>query len=436
MRPGRPLPGAAWLAALALAALPACSSAPPRAITTGGYEIRTHQAIDDDAHEFGRRLRALDARLRAVYGVELPAGVVWVDREAFKGQPIGGTYEWFSDRIVLADPDHTYLAHELVHRYNRYKYGELPRWLDEGIAYALARGGLEGLEELARRRPDFEAIAEVREARTASLRDPEREDAPLPPRFPSIAEVFSNPYENGHLHVRIATAIVDRLLRDRTGAPSLGAALDDVVRTTRDLSPEGARAVLERACFQDFPREDELRALLADPGASDELVLSLVGPLPHLEAAIRAAAPSPLARRRLALLLATVRTGQGLGAERRYLEGLLRDPDPRVARAAVYALAARDDRRMIGPLIEVLKDAPLFRYVTIQPGGGARFETVPLERTLARLAGEVPPGARTEGLDDTEPVPYRTIEAWERWYRARSAASPVETPAIPSLERR
>jgi hypothetical protein len=406
-----------------------CASPPPRAISTGGWEIRTHQPLDEECHKFGRELRELDARLRSVYGVELPPGTVWIDPEAFKGQPIGGTYEWFSDRIVLADSDYTYLAHELVHRYNRYTFGELPRWLDEGLAYALARGGVEGLESTGRRRPDFEAIAEVREARFSSLRESPR-DEPVS-HFPTLAEVFDNPYENGHLHIRIATAIVDRLLRDRTSDLPLGGTIRDVVKGARDLTPEGARAVLERACFQDFPRDDELRELLADDSASDELILALTGP-PDLDAASRAAASDPKARRRLALLIAQAHTPQGPRAERRYLERLLQDPDPRVARAAVFALACRDDHRMLGPLIEVLKDAPLFRYVRLLPGGGARFETVPLERTLARLAGVTAPGARIEGLDDTEPVPYRTIEAWERWYSLH-APPPDEQVDIPAL---
>lgn len=374
---------------------------------------------------FGKRLHEIDRRLSAAYQLELPAGEVWVDPDAFKQEPIGGTYDWWSDRIVLAEGSEDYLAHELVHRYNRHAFGDLPRWLDEGLAYALARGSnLDALETPARRKPDFEALAEIRDARARSRTG----------GFPAMEDVFSDPYANGHLNVRIATAVVDRLLRDRAADRSMHAVLVSVVQTARELSPGAAAAILDRTAFQDFPRPDELRALLADETVSDELVEAIV-PALDLERASKAAAPDPCARRRLALLLDRERAPENRDAELLLLDQLLLDQDPRVSRAATYALGARGDRRMIGALIEVLKDAPLFRFVKQHSRkNGVSYEAVPVHKTLARLAGETPGGVTVEAFDDAYPLPYRVIEAWEKWWLTKQR-EPLP-PLVPTLRRR
>jgi hypothetical protein len=381
----------------------ACSTPPPRVVAASGYELRVHEVPDASAQAFGQRLRDLDTKLRAVYGIALPRGEVWVAPEAFKEESIGGTYDWFTDRITLAERNEDYLAHELVHRYNRFAFGDLPRWLDEGLAYAISRAGLDALESPSLRRPDFDAIAEVREARARSAQ-----------AFPTLESVFEDPYANGHLNVRLATVVVDRMLRDRASEPDMRTVLHETVAAGRGMSPAEAARVLERAAFQDFPRPDELRALLADETASDELILT-VAPVLDLDGAAAACAHDSHARRRLALLLDHGRTRQGLEAETRWLEGQLHDPDRRVVRAATYALGARGDARMIGPLIDMLEDAPFFRFVRAHPRGGVSFEAVPIQRTLARLAGDG--GAiATDSHDEAEPVPYRTVEAWRRWW--------------------
>ncbi len=424
LRPGKVI----FLLALLSIIICGCATPPPRVFATNGYEIRLHETPSGEVRSFEQKLRAHDARLRAVYGLELPHGQVWVEPDAFKEEPIGGTYDWWQDRIVLADRDTSYLDHELVHRYNHFAWGDLPRWLDEGLAYALARGSFDVLDAPGKRHPDFEAIAEVRDARARAR----------PGGFPTMAQVFDDPYANGHLNVRIATVVVDRLLRDRAGESSMHAVLAAVVRAAREMSPDAAQAVLERAAFQDFPRADELRALLSDETAPDELIDALV-PALDLEQARAACAPDPRARRRLALLLERERTRSGAEAERGYLEELLQDQDPRVARAAVYALGARGDRRMIGPLVEVLKDVPLFSFVRSHGRNRSDFHmesygAVPVHRTLARLAGETPAGVSVEAYDDAFPLPYRVVEAWETWWSGRRAEGVA--PVVPTIRRK
>ncbi len=401
-----PLTSGFWLLASGFF-VSSCASPPPRVLAAPGYEIRLRERPDEHSKQFSQKLRELDEKLARVYGIELPEGEVWIDDLAFKEEPIGGTYDWWTDRIVIAERNDDYLGHELVHRYNRYAFGDLPRWLDEGLAYAIGRAGFAALESPAKRVPDFEAIAEVRDARDRSPRS-----------FPSMEELFDDPYANGHLNVRIATVIVDRLLRDHALAPSTRQAIFEVAETARHFTPAEAQRVLERAAFTDFPRPDELRALLADETASDELVATLM-PLPSVETLRRAAAPDPRARRRLALLLDRERTREGRDAETACLEELLQDEDPRVVRAAAYSLGARGDTRVLGRLVEALKDAPIFRFVHRGRQGELSYEVVPLQKTLARLAGETPPGIDPEVFDDAAPLPYRVVEAWQRWWDAR-----------------
>jgi len=402
-----------WSLLAAVLLLAGCAAPPPRVCATEGYEIRLPETPEREASDFEQNLLALDSKLKAVYRLDLPRGEVWVDPAAFREEPIGGTYDWWRDRIVLAERDPGYLAHELVHRYNRFEWGDLPRWLDEGLAYALARGGFDALDSPSKRRPDFEAIAEVRDARAHARGS----------SFPTMAQVMDDPYANGHVNVRIVTVVVDRLLRDRAKESSMHHVLDEIVRSARDLSPESAQALLERAAFQDFPRPDELSALLSDQTASDELIDSLV-PVLDLETAVPACASDPRARRRLALLLDHARSREGREAELRFLEGLLQDPDPRVVRAATYSLGARGDVRMIGPLVEILKDVPLFRFVraharTHVESRAESYEAVPVHRVLARLAAETPQGVSVDAYDDAFPLPYRVVEAWESWWAAR-----------------
>src|SRR5207253_7444120 len=120
----------------------------------------------------------------------------------------------------------------------------------------------------------------------------------------------------------------DRLLRDALARQKdLGAALREAVRVGRDLSPAGLQAVLERAALSpEFPRPDELCALLADAAAPDELIAALVPSL-DLEAASKACEGEPRARRRLALLLDAQGRTSDAAAEERWLEERLRDPD-------------------------------------------------------------------------------------------------------------
>jgi hypothetical protein len=56
--------------------------------------------------------------------------------------------------------------------------------------------------------------------------------------------------------------------------------------------------------------------------------------------------------------------------------------------------------------------------------GGATCELVALHRTLARLAGEVPPGVSVDGQNEIQPIPYRAIEAWEAWWDRHRAQWP------------
>jgi HEAT repeat protein len=180
--------------------------------------------------------------------------------------------------------------------------------------------------------------------------------------------------------------------------------------------------VLERAAFGDYLDDGELRELLASD-APDELLTALAPALADfLPRAARCTASDARARRRLCLALD--RTGAGGPAADAWLRERLRDPDRRVVRAAVYALAARGDRRALAPLIEVLKDAPLFRFIRSSPSGAA-FEEVEVARALIRLAGEAPRGAPSS-LDELEPAPYRVVEAWERWWREHRAQWPEQ----------
>jgi hypothetical protein len=75
---------------------------------------------------------------------------------------------------------------------------------------------------------------------------------------------------------------------------------------------------------------------------------------------------------------------------------------------------------MIGPLVEALEAAPIFRFVK-HSRSGVSFEAVPIQRILARLAGGSP--VNVDAFEDAYPLPCRVIEAWEQWWAAKRRGS-------------
>jgi hypothetical protein len=357
-----------------------CSS--QETVSTASYDVllKMSKAEADAWRSRASGIDALDARLRAAYGVTLERGEIDFDSERFRGKSIGGYYNQYVDALVIGSLDEATVLHELTHRYNHHVFGlSMSRWIDEAVAYAFMHEG-DAIGPIVSPVYPWDAIAFVR---SAAATNPARLDelARALVDSSSLEGWLIEPRDPAKWHA--APVVVWSLLRDHPGEKSADA-IRSTVASLESMKFEDVLALLRKGTLVDLTRGPVLAALLADPAASWDM---LDKPIDLADAAQRLEG-SPWGRRRLILFISSGgKTTSSDAEERRFFEKALEDPDRDVARAAVYALAKRGDRRMIVPLARAIAAGDLVSELHESHGleESRSWRKMMLEATLAEL---------------------------------------------------